>query len=99
MKAVQIIDTSGSMIPLSVSEISGCGAFCDEDVQDEELGVLVVGCCSVPNILELHKERGVAKTKPADARKGKIWKAFSPPFANESRPPCPAIPTAEETSN
>ena len=57
MKAVQIIDTSGSMIPLSVSEISGCGAFCDEDVRDEELGVLVVGCCSVPNILELHKER------------------------------------------
>ena len=34
------------MIPLSVSEISGCDAFCDvqqdEDVQD--LGILVVGC-------------------------------------------------------
>ena len=29
------------MIPLLVSEISGCDAFCD--VQDEELGILVEG--------------------------------------------------------
>ena len=35
-------DTSGSMIPLSVSEITGCDAFCDVQ-QDEELGILVVG--------------------------------------------------------
>ena len=32
-------DTSGSMIPLSVSEISALDGFCD----GEELGVLVVG--------------------------------------------------------
>ena len=37
-------DTSGSMIPLSVSEISGCDGFCavQQDVH-EELGILVVG--------------------------------------------------------
>ena len=35
-------DTSGSMIPLSVYEITGCDAFCDVQ-QDEELGILVVG--------------------------------------------------------
>ena len=37
-------DTSGSMIPLSVSEISVCDAFCDVQEEDEELGILVVGC-------------------------------------------------------
>ena len=34
------------MIALSVSEISALGGFCDEDEQDEdeeELGILVVG--------------------------------------------------------
>ena len=38
-------DTSGSMIPLLVSQISGCNAFCDvqQDVHDEELGILVDG--------------------------------------------------------
>ena len=35
-------DTSGSMIALSVSEISGCDAFCDVQEQ-EELGILVIG--------------------------------------------------------
>ena len=35
-------ETSGSMIPLSVSEISWFGAFCDLQ-KDEELGILVVG--------------------------------------------------------
>ena len=37
-------DTSGSMIALSVSEISALGGFCDEQ-HEEELGILVVGCC------------------------------------------------------
>ena len=32
------------MIPLSVSEISVCDAFCDVQEEDEELGILVVGC-------------------------------------------------------
>ena len=38
-------DTSGSMIPLLVSEISGCDAFCDVQCSavQEELGILVVG--------------------------------------------------------
>ena len=36
-------DTSGSMIPLSVSEISVCDAFCDMHVVHKELGILVVG--------------------------------------------------------
>ena len=37
-------DTSGSMIALSVSEISTLGAFCDEQQQDkQEWGILVVG--------------------------------------------------------
>ena len=38
-------DTSGtgSMIPLSVSEILALHGFCDEDEAEEELGILVVG--------------------------------------------------------
>ena len=37
------------MIPLSVSEILGCDAFCDEDVHvhEQELGILVVGLLSI----------------------------------------------------
>ena len=35
-------DTSGSMIPLSVSEKSALDGFCDEDKDEEELGILVV---------------------------------------------------------
>ena len=35
-------DTSGYMIPLSVSEISALDGFCDEHVQ--EWGILAVGC-------------------------------------------------------
>ena len=31
------------MIPLSVSEISVCDAFCDVQEEDKELGILVVG--------------------------------------------------------
>ena len=36
-------DTSGSMIPLSVSEISALGGFCDEEHEQQEWGILVVG--------------------------------------------------------
>ena len=35
-------DTSGSMIPLSVSEKSALDGFCGEDKDEEELGILVV---------------------------------------------------------
>ena len=50
-----LFDASGSMIPLSVSEIHCTRGFCDEqdEQQDEELGILVVGfsdpiesCCA-----------------------------------------------------
>ena len=36
-------DTSGSMIPLSVPEISPCDGFCDGRGGEEELGIRVVG--------------------------------------------------------
>ena len=39
-------DTSGSMMPLSVPEISPCDGFCDAAAAaaaEEELGILVVG--------------------------------------------------------
>ena len=36
-------DTSGSMIPLSVSEISALDGFCDEEHEQQEWGILVVG--------------------------------------------------------
>ena len=36
-------DTSGSMMPLSVPEISPCDGFCDVHVHGEELDILVVG--------------------------------------------------------
>ena len=38
-------DTSGSMIPLSVSEILALDSFCDEEQHEDEqeLGILVVG--------------------------------------------------------
>ena len=38
-------DTSGSMIALLVSEISALDSFCDEqqDEDEEELGILIVG--------------------------------------------------------
>ena len=41
-------DISGSMIALSVSEISALGGFCDEqDEDEEELGILEVGLFQV----------------------------------------------------
>ena len=36
-------DTSGSMILLLVPEISPYDGFCDEEQQEQELGILVVG--------------------------------------------------------
>ena len=46
-------DTSGSIIELSVSEISALGGFCDKQHEDEEeLGILVVGF----NIVNVAKE-------------------------------------------
>ena len=40
-----VLTPSGSMIPISVSEIQCTRGFCDEQQQqDEELGILVVGC-------------------------------------------------------
>ena len=36
-------DTSGSMIPLSVSEISALDGFCDKQHEEQEWGILVVG--------------------------------------------------------
>ena len=38
---IRFFDTSASMIPPSVSEISALDGFCDED--EQELGILVVG--------------------------------------------------------
>ena len=36
-------DTSGSMIPLLVPEIAACDGFCDQEQQQQELGILVLG--------------------------------------------------------
>ena len=36
-------DTSGSMIVLSVSEISALDGFCDQHEHEQEWGILVVG--------------------------------------------------------
>ena len=37
--------TSGSMIPLSVSEISALDCFCVEEHEEQSWGILVVGYC------------------------------------------------------
>ena len=37
-------DTSGSMIPLLVPEISPCDCFFEAAEEQQELGILVVGC-------------------------------------------------------
>ena len=52
---INCADTNESMIPPSISEISGCGAFCEED-----LGILVVGLIC-QSLLQLnHKTRSSA---------------------------------------